>query len=59
MTQFTLTYADHDNAAATVELTVEAKDERQAMGQASEILAAEPGQNALVLQSITEAGASA
>ena len=55
MPTFTLTYADHNDPAATIELTVDAIDDRWAMGQASEILAQEPGQNAWVLQSITEA----
>jgi hypothetical protein len=53
MTQFTLVYAQHNNAATTVELTVEAQDERWAMREASEMLAMEPGNNAWVLQSIT------
>jgi hypothetical protein len=55
MPTFTLTYADHNDPTNTRELTVDAPDDRWAMGEASQSLAQEPGQNAWVLQSITEA----
>lgn len=55
MPTFTLTYADHNDPTATIELTVEAIDNRFAMGQASELLAQEPGQSAWMLVTIEEA----
>lgn len=57
MPTFTLTYADHNSPDTTIELTVNAPDDRWAMGAASDLLAQEPGQNAWMLQSITEAEA--
>ena len=55
MPTFTLIYADHNDPDTTIELAVEAIDNRFAMGAASDLLAQEAGQNAWVLQSITEA----
>ena len=55
MPTFTLTYADHNDPETTIELTVDAPDDRWAMGAASDLLAQEPGQNAWMLVAITEA----
>lgn len=55
MPTFTLTYADHNDPTNTIALTVDAPDDRWAMGDAAQMLAQEPGQSAWVLQDITEA----